>query len=130
MINEKRLEIFKKTKCSCLNNQRGKTKPKKHRNVLIVNGKGTLKSSIGQKEVEQRVKDQSNVKRKIPKKKKVKEKVHIVEESGSSSGDDNDVAFMNSEIAFISKNGSEITHILDTGANAHMTPYKNLLKDY
>jgi hypothetical protein len=45
-------------------------------------------------------------------------------------GDDNDVAVTNSETAFISKNGSEITYILDTGVSAHMTPHKNLLRDY
>jgi hypothetical protein len=63
-------------------------------------------------------------------KKKGKEKVHIVKESGSSSEDNNDVAVINSETAFLSKGSSEVTHILNTGASAHMTPHKKLLKDY
>lgn len=56
--------------------------------------------------------------------------MYIVKESGSSSGDDNDVVFMNSETAFLSKDSSEVMHILDTGASAHITPIKFLLKDY
>jgi hypothetical protein len=40
--------------------------------VLIVNRKDTIKRNVGLKEVDQRVKDQSNFKRKIPRRKKVK----------------------------------------------------------
>jgi hypothetical protein len=65
-----------------------------------------------------------------PKKKKGKEKAHTVEEDAGSSDEDNDVAFMNHKAIFLSKDSSGVTHILDTGASAHMTPHKNLLKDY
>jgi hypothetical protein len=74
MINEKCLEDPKKTKCSCLNNQRGKIQGKKHRNVLIASERAILKSNAGQKEVEKKVKDQSNVKRKNPKRKRAKKR--------------------------------------------------------
>jgi hypothetical protein len=76
MINEKHLENPKKTKHLYLNNERGKTKGKKHRNVLIASEKAILKSNAGQKEVEQKVKDQSTVKRKNPKRKRAKKR-HI-----------------------------------------------------
>jgi hypothetical protein len=63
-------------------------------------------------------------------KKKGKEKVHTVKESRSSSGDDDDVVFTNSETALVSRGSSKVTHILDTGASAHMISHKNLLKNY
>jgi hypothetical protein len=67
---------------------------------------------------------------KKPKKKKGKEKAHAVEKNNSSDSEDNDIAFTNSEAVFVLKTSSGVTHILDTGANAYMTPHKYLLRDY
>jgi hypothetical protein len=40
------------------------------------------------------------------------------------------MVFTNSETVFLSKNNSGAMHILNTGASAHMTPHKNLLRSY
>jgi hypothetical protein len=63
-------------------------------------------------------------------KKKGKEKAHTVREEANSLDEGNDIAFMNSEAAFTSKDYPGVTYILDTGASSNMAPYKNLLKEY
>jgi hypothetical protein len=86
MINEKHLDNLKKIKHSCLNNQRVKTRQKKHKNVKIATERGILKSNAGQKEVEQKVKDQSNVKRKNLKRRKAKKRCIQSKKTGALWG--------------------------------------------
>jgi hypothetical protein len=109
---------------------KGKNKAKKAQKCANCKQKGHTKEQCWAKGGGSEGQGPKQHQKKDSQKKKGKEKAHTVEESGSSLGDDNNVAFMNSETTFISKNGSEITHILDTGASAHMTPHKNLLKNY
>jgi hypothetical protein len=84
---------------------------------------------LGKRRWTGRLRTQTTSKQKS-KNKKGKEKAHIVDETTSSSDEDKDVAFTNSETVFLSKNNSGVTHVLNTGASAHMTPHKNLLRSY
>ena len=43
---------------------------------------------------------------------------------------DESIAFMNFDCAALIKDGSGSTVIIDTGASSHMTPHKDLLKNY
>ena len=44
--------------------------------------------------------------------------------------DDNAIAFINIDCTALIRDGSSSTVIIDTGASSHMTPHKNLLKNY
>ena len=71
-------------------------------------------------------------KRKQSKKKKGKYKANAADEASSSEDEENGntIAFINIDCAALIKDGSGSTVIIDTGASSHMTPHKNLLKDY
>jgi hypothetical protein len=64
------------------------------------------------------------------KKKKGKAKANVAKEVSSDEKDESPIAFMNFDYSVLSKEFSEAIVILDTGASSHMTPHKNMLRDY
>ena len=63
-------------------------------------------------------------------KKKGKEKANAAGESSSDGKSDELVAFINSDCVAFIKDSTGATVIIDMGASCHMTPHKNLLKNY
>jgi hypothetical protein len=66
------------------------------------------------------------------KKKRGKEKANVAEETSSEEKDKDEspVVFVNVDYAALGKEVSKSIIILDTGASSHMTPHKNLLRNY
>ena len=69
-------------------------------------------------------------KQKQSKKKKGKYKANAAKESSDGENSDESIAFINFDCAALIKDGSGSTIIIDTGASSHITPHKNLLKNY
>ena len=63
-------------------------------------------------------------------KKKGKEKVNAARESSSDGKSDEPVAFINSNCVVFIKDSTGAAVIIDMGASCHMTPHKNLMKNY
>ena len=69
-------------------------------------------------------------KRSKSKQKKGKEKVNAGEESSDDEKSDESVAFINYDCVAFIKDSTGATVIIDMGVSSHMTPHKNLLKNY
>ena len=63
-------------------------------------------------------------------KKKGKEKANTARESSSDGKSDEPVAFINSNCVVFIKDSTGAAVIIDMGVIHHMTPHKNLLKNY